>query len=288
MEISHREQINEIDPYIPGKSIEDVKKEYNLEKVIRLASNENAHGPSLKSIEAAHTAIENMNLYPDSAAKLLTQEISKFYEINIDEIFTGNGADNVLTTLISAYISEGDEVLYCTPTFPVYKSMTLLMGGIPIEVPITIEWKYDLDEILARINQNTKIIFICNPNNPTGTVVTSEELINFLDKVPNNIHVVLDEAYIEYIDDNDYLTGVELFKRSYSIIVVRTFSKFYGLAGLRIGYAIAKKEVLEPMLQIREAFATNRVAIETAVAALNDEKFTKYHLSEIIKEKSIY
>jgi|SRR5690625_1258250 len=279
--IAYRDSINKIDPYIPGKSIEDVKREYNLEHVIRLASNENAHGASNNALDAAVNSLKNMSLYPDSSAKLLRKELSSFYGVKKDEVFTANGADNVLSILISAYINEGDEVVYCTPTFPVYKSATLLMGGSCIEVPMTNDWKYDLNGMLEKITNKTKMVFICNPNNPTGTIVSNQEILDFLDKVPSHVQVVLDEAYIEYIDDEDYLTGIELFKQSYRIILVRTFSKFYGLAGLRIGYAVGSNQVLEPMLRIREAFATNRVAIEAGVAALKDQEFTRKHLLEV-------
>ncbi|MDY0406311.1 histidinol-phosphate transaminase [Virgibacillus sp. 179-BFC.A HS] len=226
-----------------------------------------------------------MAFYPDTTATALRNRLAKLYDISADEIITANGADNILTLLISAYINAGDEVIYCIPTFPSYRSTTLLMGGVPVEVPLTKSWQFDLDGIFSKITAKTKLIFICNPNNPTGTMVPSDELKIFLEKVPDHVQVVLDEAYIEYRDQEDYLTGIVLHKKSYPVIVVRTFSKFYGLAGLRIGYAVACEDVLEPLLRIREPFAANRIAIEAAVAALDDEAFGRDHLLEVKKGK---
>lgn len=280
-----RNEITNIDPYIPGKSIENVKKEYHLERVLRLASNENPRGASPKAMEAARQSIEDVQYYPETTAKELREELAHFYHVSSDEIITANGADNILTLLISAYVNEGDEVIYCTPTFPAYRSTTLLMGGVPIEVDLTADWCFDLDAIYKQITPNTKMIFICNPNNPTGTIVSTVQLLAFLDKVPDHVQVVLDEAYIEYVEDNDYMNGIDLFKKSYPIITVRTFSKYYGLAGLRVGYAVAPKEKLEPVLRIREPFATNRTAIHAAIAALNDQAFAKSHLLENKREK---
>ncbi|HLR68871.1 MAG TPA: histidinol-phosphate transaminase [Virgibacillus sp.] len=275
-----RRFIKDIDPYIPGKSIEDVRKEYHLERVIRLASNENPLGASPKAIEAAKQSLDEVGYYPDTTAKALREQLAHFYNVSSEEIMTANGADNILTLLISAYVNKGDEVVYCTPTFPAYRSTTLLMGGVPVEVDLTADWCFDLDAIAEHITDKTKIIFICNPNNPTGTIVSSEQLVAFLDKVPNQVQVVLDEAYIEYVDDLDYMTGIKLYKKSYPVITVRTFSKYYGLAGLRTGYAVGSKEKLAPMLRIREPFATNRVAIHAATAALSDKEFAENHLQE--------
>lgn len=281
-----RSAIKDIDPYIPGKSIEDVKNSYHLEQVIRLASNENPFGPSPKMIKAANQSMYDMGFYPDTTAKALRERLAAFHGLSSSDIMTANGADNILTLLISAYVNEGDEVVYCTPTFPSYRSATLLMGGMPVEVPMTTDWRYDLDAILKRITDKTKMIIICNPNNPTGTMLSSEAIVSFLDKVPDNIQVVMDEAYIEYTDQQDYMTGITLHKSSYPIITVRTFSKFYGLAGLRIGYAVASKSILEPLLRIREPFATNRLGINTAIAALDDQDVLQDRLMEIRKGKS--
>lgn len=274
-----RQYVKKIAPYVPGKSIEAVKKELNLEEVLRLASNENPLGPSPKAKEALHRAMLDVHLYPDAPATELREKLASLYGVLPEQVITGNGADNVISFVISAYVNEGDEVLYCTPTFPAYRSTTLLMGGTPVQVPLTEKFTFDLDGLKANITEQTKLIFICNPNNPTGTIVDSEALEQFIKDVPEHVTVVLDEAYIEYVRKENYLTGVDFFKKGYPVITIRTFSKFYSLAGLRIGYAIASEEIIEPMLRLREPFAVNRPAIAAAIATLDDTEFTERHFN---------
>ncbi|WP_301109771.1 histidinol-phosphate transaminase [Sporosarcina sp.] len=272
-----RTSVKDIAPYIPGKSIEAVKKELNLEVVHRLASNENPLGPSPKAKAAMKQAIEEVHLYPDASATKLRERLADLYEVRPEQVITGNGADNIISLVVSAYIDEGDEVVYGSPTFPAYRSSTLLMGGKPVEVPLTEDWKFDLDAIQAAITDKTKLVFICNPNNPTGTIVEDSAIEKFIQEVPDHVTVVLDEAYIEYIREQPYKTGIDYFKADHPIITIRTFSKFYSLAGLRVGYAIASEELLEPVLRLREPFAVNRVAIEAASATLDDSEFTDEH-----------
>lgn len=272
-----RQGIKKIAPYVPGKSIEAVKKELKLEQVHRLASNENPLGPSPKAKEAMEKAIHDVHLYPDASATKLRERIAQLYSIQPEEVVTGNGADNIISLVVSAYIDEGDEVVYCSPTFPAYRSAALLMGGIPVEVPLANGWTFDLETIKKKITAKTKLIFICNPNNPTGTIVESAALERFIQDVPEHVTVVLDEAYIEYLRKENYKTGIDYFKAGHPIITIRTFSKFYSLAGLRVGYAIASEELLEPILRLREPFACNRVAIEAAAATLDDKEFTEWH-----------
>lgn len=272
-----RETVKEIAPYVPGKSIELVKEELGLDEVIRLASNENPLGPSQKALDAMQVALPDAHLYPDAPATELRVRLASLYGVDADQIITGNGADNIISVLISAYVDEGDEVLYGSPTFPAYRSSTLLMGGTPVEVPLTDDFTFDLEGLKAKVTDKTKLIFICNPNNPTGTVVDSDALENFVKGLPDHVRVVLDEAYIEYVEQEDYTTGIDLFKKGYPVITMRTFSKYYGLAGLRVGYAIAHQDVLEPMLRLREPFAVNRLAIIAALATLDDEDYMALH-----------
>lgn len=274
-----RNYVKEIAPYIPGKSIEEVKAEFQLDEVIRLASNESPMGTSPRVIEAITRAAMECHLYPDASATHLREELAALYGLRREEVMTGNGADNLISILISAYVNEKDEVLYCTPTFPAYRSATLLMGGVPVEVPMSEDFTFDLESLKEHISERTKLIFICNPNNPTGTIVDAAALEAFVREVPEHTMVVLDEAYIEYVQNENYLTGIDFYKKGYPVVTIRTFSKFYGLAGLRVGYAIAAEEILDPMLRIREPFATNRIAIEAAIAALRDEDYTKEHLA---------
>lgn len=276
--MSWRNNVKKIAPYIPGKSIEAVKEDLGLEQVHRLASNENPLGPSPKAKKAMEQAIKDIHLYPDASATKLRGRLAEMYNVQPEQVITGNGADNIISILVSAYVDEGDEVVYCTPTFPAYRSATLLMGGKPVEVPLTEDWTYDLDAIKKQITDKTKLVFICNPNNPTGTIVDSSELEQFIQEVPEHVIVVLDEAYIEYVRKDHYKTGIDYFKSGHPIITIRTFSKFYSLAGLRIGYAIASEKILEPMLRVREPFAANRIAIEAATATLDDHEFTEKHI----------
>ncbi|MEI3614089.1 histidinol-phosphate transaminase [Pseudogracilibacillus sp. SO30301A] len=272
-----REYVKQIAPYVPGKSIEAVKKELNLEEVHRLASNENPLGASKKALAAMQSAMMEAHLYPDAPATELREKLASLFGVLPEQVITGNGADNVISFVISAYVNESDEVLYCSPTFPAYRSSTLLMGGKPVEVPLKEGFVFDLEALKANITDKTKLVFICNPNNPTGTIVDSNALEQFIGDVPEHVTVIIDEAYIEYVQENNYETGIDFFKKGYPVITIRTFSKFYGLAGLRIGYAIASKEILEPMLRLREPFAVNRPAIAAAVAALDDKEYTERH-----------
>ncbi|AOV07446.1 histidinol-phosphate transaminase [Sporosarcina ureilytica] len=280
-----RKYVKQIAPYVPGKSIEAVKKEFNLDAVLRLASNENPLGPSSKAVDAMQQAMAESHLYPDPTAAELREKLATIYGVLPEQIITGNGADNVISFVISAFVNEGDEVLYCTPTFPAYRSTTLLMGGKPVEVPLTKELTFDLDSLKENITDKTKLIFICNPNNPTGTIVESNALEQFIASVPEHVTVILDEAYIEYVRKENYLTGIDFFKKGYPVITIRTFSKFYSLAGLRVGYAVASEEMLAPMLRLREPFAVNRPAIAAAVATLDDTEFTEDHFEMNEAEK---
>ncbi|MBU8879714.1 histidinol-phosphate transaminase [Bacillus sp. FJAT-29790] len=275
-----RTSVTQLKPYIPGKAIEDVKRELGLEEIIRLASNENPLGPSPKAVQAMQVALQDSQLYPEATCRELREKLGNLYGIDSNQFLVTNGADNAITLIGTAYINPGDEIIYCTPTFPAYRTITLLMGGIPVEVPITREYTYDLDAILTSINENTKLIFICNPNNPTGTIVEDDKLKSFLQLVPPHVVVVLDEAYAEFINSEGYRTGVDYVKEGFPVIFVRTFSKLYGLAATRIGYAAASLEYIRPVQSVREPFAANRIAQAGAIAALDDVEYKNITLQE--------
>lgn len=282
-----REQVKDIASYVPGKSIEAVKIEHELDEVIRLASNENPLGPSPLALKAMQEALLDSHLYPDASTTVLRERLAVLYNVLPEQVMTGNGADNVISLVISAYINEGDEVIYCSPTFPAYRSSTLLMGGKPIEVPLTKNMTFDLDGMKESITDRTKLVFICNPNNPTGTIVEAEKLRDFIENLPNHVTVIMDEAYIEYVSDKSYLTGIDFFHEGHNVITIRTFSKYYSLAGLRVGYAIAREDILEPILRLREPFACNRIAVAGAVGTLDDKEFMAKHekMNEAGKQK---
>ncbi|GHH99038.1 histidinol-phosphate transaminase [Neobacillus kokaensis] len=271
-----RRNVSLLKPYIPGIAIEDVKRKLGLEEITRLASNENPFGPSPKAVTAMRLALLDSQLYPESSCRALREKLASLFELKPEQFLIGNGADNVISLIGTAYINPGDEIIYCTPTFPAYRTITLLMGGTPIEIPVTKNQTYDLDRILAAITAQTKLIFICNPNNPTGTIVENGLLESFLQRIPPHVIAVLDEAYVEFIEQPGYHTGVDFVKKNYPVIFVRTFSKLYGLAGTRVGYCAANCDLMKPILAVREPFAVNRIAAAGAFSALDDEdyKFT--------------
>src|SRR5699024_2926209 len=192
-----RKGIDGMVPYVPGKPIEDVKREYGVEKITRLASNENPLGPSPKAIEAMQKAAADSWLYPEPTGMALREKLADFYQLDPEQFVIGNGADHLISLICSAFINEGDEVIYSAPTFVSYRESTIAMGGTPVEMPLTSDYVYDVDAILNAVTDRTKVIFICNPNNPTGTILSPGKLRNFLDQVPPHVLIVLDEAYAE-------------------------------------------------------------------------------------------
>ncbi|MGG1400250.1 histidinol-phosphate transaminase [Bacillus salipaludis] len=275
-----RSSVKKLDPYIPGKAIEEVKRELGLEEIIRLASNENPFGPSPKAVETMQRVILDGHLYPDASCFELRQKLGTIQGIEPDQYIIGNGADNIISLVIAAYVNSGDEVVYCTPTFSEYRRNTLLMEGVPVEVATTEDHSFDLEAMLEAITDKTKLVIVCNPNNPTGTIVEGEKLRSFLKQLPKHVIAVLDEAYIEFVNQEKYFTGVEYLKEGCSLIAIRTFSKLYGLAGLRVGYAITTKELMIPLQAVREPFACNRVSQAGAIASLEDEA----HLNKVLSE----
>ncbi|WP_045522658.1 histidinol-phosphate transaminase [Neobacillus niacini] len=280
-----RNEVKYLTPYVPGKPIEDVRRELGLDEVIRLASNENPIGPSPVALRAMSEALKDSWLYPEPSCRELREKLGVKYDVSADKIIVANGADHIITLIGNAYINSGDEVIYCKPTFTSYREITLLMGGIPIEIPLNKDFEADLNGILNAITSKTKLIFICNPNNPTGTVVKNDELESFLNQVPDGVLVILDEAYAEYISINGYRSGIDFVKKGYPVITIRTFSKFYGLAGVRIGYAVSSEAYLEPLLAVKQTFSVNRIAIAGALAALDDIEFLNKMLLELYEEK---
>lgn len=287
-----RKGIDQLTPYVPGKPIEDVKREYGVEKVTKLASNENPLGPSPRAIEAMQETVANGWLYPEPTGMGLREKLADWYHMDLEQFVLGNGADHLLSLISGAFTNEGDEVIYCMPTFPSYRKSILAMGGTPVEVPLTADYVYDLDAILEAVTDRTKMIFICNPNNPTGTILEPEVLKAFLEKVPSHVLTVLDEAYAEFIREEHYPTGKDYIQGGHQIIALRTFSKLYGLAGTRIGYALGSEELLAPVKAVRPTFEVNRVALAGAEATLEDLSYSKETLQTITEEadrlKAIY
>jgi len=258
--------------YQPGKPIEDVKRELGLTEVVKLASNENPFGCSEQAKQAIVAEVANTSLYPDGAAVGLTNAVAAKLGVNADQIIFGAGSDEVILMLARAFLVPGDETIMADETFPQYKHNAEIENAVVIEVPLK-DGRHDLPAMLEKLTDRTKIVWICNPNNPTGTVVTKDELDDFMAKIPGHVLVVLDEAYCEYIDDPAYPDGIEYVKRYRNVVALRTFSKIYGLASLRIGYGIGQPDVIRFVNQVREPFNTTRYAQAAAKAALDDAAF---------------
>lgn len=271
-----REEIRDLRVYTPGKPIEEVKRELGLEEVYKLASNENAWGPSPKAIEAMKEALKDISRYPDSGAYELKKELAKFYGLDSNSFIFGNGSDQLVQLIAYAFFRRDDEILMGFPSFPRYDTVALMMGAVPVQIPLNNGY-YPLEEILERISPKTRAIFICNPNNPSGTARNGEDIKKFVDSVPENILLVFDEAYWEFYEEG--LSGLE-FLEDRPVIVLRTFSKAYGLAGIRLGYAISHPEIIDALNRVREPFNVNAVAQAGALAALKDQNY----LAEIVRK----
>ncbi len=259
-------------PYPPGKPIEELERELGVTNSIKLASNENPLGPSPRAVAAMRDALEKMHRYPDGSNFYLREKLAKKFGKPADWFLLGNGSNEIIELLLRTYLREGDEVLTSRSAFAVYAIIAQAIGGKTVEVPLK-DMRFDLDAMAAALNERTRVVFLTNPNNPTGTYNTRDELTAFLDKVPTDVVVALDEAYFEFIDEDDYPDGLALLDRYPNLIVFRTFSKIYGLAGLRIGYAVAHPQLLDFMHRVRQPFNVNAVAQAGALAALDDDEF---------------
>lgn len=260
--------------YQPGKPIEEVKRELGLTEVIKLASNENPFGCSPKAKEAIVDYVEHAHIYPDGASVDLTVAVAEHYGVEPNQIVFGAGSDEVILMIARAYLSAGDETIMADRTFPQYKHNADIEGAASIEVPLK-NGTHDLEAMLSKVTDRTKVVWVCNPNNPTSTIVTAAEMERFLDRMPSSVLVVLDEAYAEYIDSDEYPNGVALLKKYPNIVLLRTFSKAYGLASLRIGYGIGRADVIRTINQVREPFNTTGFAQAAALAAIGDQDFIR-------------
>jgi histidinol-phosphate aminotransferase len=267
-----RTTILRIKPYVPGKPIEEVQRELGIEDVIKLASNENPLGPSPKGMEALQEAAGRIHIYPDSNCYYLKEALAKHLSVAPEQLIIGNGSDEILKMLGEAFLTPEDEVVLSEHTFSVYQFVARLMGAGEVVVPMK-DYTVDLEAMAKAVGPKTKMVFICNPNNPTGTFVGADELDRFLDAVPPGVLVVMDEAYYEYVDDPSYPDTVAMLPSRKNLVILRTFSKIYGLAGLRVGYGIGNPEVIAAINRVREPFNVNSLAQAAAVAALADEEF---------------
>lgn len=276
-----REAVLGLRPYQAGKPISEVKRELGLTDIIKLASNENPLGCSPNVKKFMTEVAEDISLYPDASNFELKGEIAKRLGVSRDNVFCGTGSDLLIRILCSIYVEPGDETIMGAVSFQRYEDSTQLMGGKTIKIPMK-NYKLDVEAMVNAINERTRIIWFCTPNNPLGPIVTKDELFSVLDRIPKDVIIVMDEAYREYVDDPEYPDTLPLLEKYENMIILRTFSKAYGLAGLRVGYGIASKEVTQLVNSIVGPFDTNLVAQGAAIMALNDEE----HLKKVIEENA--
>ena len=267
--VEPRPELSKLSDYVPGKSIEEIRERYGLKRIVKLASNENPLGASPKAVEAFHEIADSLHLYPRGDAPKLIDAIAKKYGVKTSQIVIGNGSDEIIDMVGKAFIRQGDNCVGITPTFSVYKFTTLSNGANFIGVGEG-EAKASLDDLAKAINAKTRVAFICNPNNPTGAYYTEGEICDFLAKVPQDVLVFLDEAYSEFATAADYPNMAAAHDKFPNLFVNRTFSKIYGLAGLRVGYAMANEDVIKAMWKIKPPFDVNQAAQVAAIAALGD------------------
>jgi len=261
-------------PYQPGKPIAEVRRELGLSDVVKLASNENALGPSPKALAAISRAAAQVHLYPEGSCHELRKALASNLQVPPDWLVFGNGSDELIHLLGLAYLQAGHEVLVADPTFVRYEAAALLNQASCQRVPLR-EWEYDTDAMRRAVSSRTRLVFLANPNNPTGTYVGADEFAALVHAVGPDTILCVDEAYFEYVDAADYPDSLDYVRRGYNVIVLRTFSKIYGLAGVRVGYGIARPEIVAALEQVREPFNVNSLAQAAATAALQDHEHVR-------------
>jgi histidinol-phosphate aminotransferase len=264
--------VQKLVPYQAGKPVSELQRELGLTKIIKLASNENPLGPSPKVLAAIQKELSELSRYPDGNAFDLKAALSKKYSVAQEQITLGNGSNEILELLARAFLNTEAEVIFSQHAFAVYPIVTQAVGAVAKVVP-AINYGYDLKAMLAAITDKTRLIFIANPNNPTGTYLTEVALADFLSKVPENVICVLDEAYFEYVAKADYPNSVSWLKQYPNLVITRTFSKAYGLAGLRVGYSLSSAEMADILNRVRQPFNNNALALVAAEVALNDAEY---------------
>jgi len=268
------EFISSLSPYVPGKPIEETEREYGISNAVKLASNENPLGPSPRAMEAIAAALPRLHLYPDGASYYLKNALASFLGVPAEEIMLGNGSNELIELLIRTFVHGDEELLLSAQTFVIYKISAQAVGRRYVEVPMK-DRHYDLEAMARAITPRTKLVFIANPDNPTGSWRPEAEVVRFLEQVPPSVLVVMDEAYFEYVTAADYPRSLELRGRFPNLIVMRTFSKAYGLAGVRLGYAVAQPEIVDLVNRTRAPFNVSAVAQVAGIAALGDQEHVR-------------
>ena len=278
MKVTVPDYIMSLKPYKPGKPIEELEREYGIKNSIKLASNENPLGPPASAVRAIKDAAENVHRYPDGGGFVLTRKIAEKVGVLSGNIVLGNGSDDIIGFLSRAFLAPGDEAVMTLPSFLMYDIMVKSAGATSVMIPLqdaSQSFGTDLDEMLKRITPKTRMIFLTNPNNPTGAIITKEAFESFFNAIPDGIVLVMDEAYIEFADKLQCVSGIDYLDNRVPVIVLRTFSKLYGLAGIRVGYGIMSEELAQVLHRVRQPFNVNSLAQAAAIAALDDEDYLK-------------
>jgi histidinol-phosphate aminotransferase len=273
-----RDCVEKLKPYPPGKPIEELERELGITGSIKLASNENPLGPSPKAVKAVTENLKNMHRYPDADAYYLREKLAGKFGLPINRIIVGNGADELIELVAKTFLSPGEEVIIPEHAFLLYETFALSFDGRAVIVPLS-DFSVDLGAMIEAVTPRTKIVFINNPQNPTGKAITRDEISRFLDEFPSDVIVVLDEAYIEFSTDPDVGSGLEFLDSYPLLVVLRTFSKIYGLAGLRLGYGFASEAITESLNRVRQPFNVNSLAQVAGLAALDDDEFAEKSLA---------
>jgi histidinol-phosphate aminotransferase len=258
-------------PYLPGKPIDELERELGIPRAVKLASNENPLGPSPKALAVLAEAAGTLNRYPDGGAHRLRAALADRYKVAADQVILGNGSDEIIGLLVRAFLTPGDEAVMADQTFVIYKMEVTAAHGASVVIPLK-NWRHDLPAMAEAVTPRTRLLFVCNPNNPTGTMVTAAEADELMARVPEDVIVVFDEAYYEYVQSREFPDSLRYVKQGRNAVVLRTFSKIYGLAGLRIGYGLTTKEITGYLNRIRPPFNANSLAQKAALAALEDEE----------------
>jgi histidinol-phosphate aminotransferase len=270
MTLNVHPDILSLTPYVPGKPIEELQRELGLSRIVKLASNENPIGPSPKALAVLSEAASTLNRYPDGSGHRLRTALAGRWKVGLDQVMLGNGSDEILGLLARTFLAPGDEAVMADHTFVIYKMEVKAAHGVAIEIPLR-NGRHDLAAMTDAITMKTKLLFVCNPNNPTGTAVGKDDVERLMARVPDHVVVVFDEAYYEYVRLPDFPDTLAYVKQGRNAIVLRTFSKIYGLAGLRIGYGLTTPEITSYLNRLRPPFNANSLAQHAALAALEDE-----------------
>ena len=271
MSLQVHKNIASLVPYSPGKPLDELERELGISNAVKLASNENSLGPSPKAQAVLVEQVGQLNVYPDGGAHYLCRALAERWKVDPAQIVVGNGSDEVISLLVKAFVAPGEEAVMADDTFVMYKLAVQGGHGVPVEVPLK-DWRHDLPSMARAITDKTRLVFVCNPNNPTGTMVSKGEVDAFMEAVPDDVIVVFDEAYYEYVRSNEYPESLQYVKQNRHVVVLRTFSKIYGLAGLRVGYGISTLEIMDFVNRVRPPFNSNSLAQAAALAALDDEE----------------